>query len=123
MTTIAEHRENTKEALKMISTVMEAETGITYRRLVQAAERISGVNYWNAKDITMVDNNLDSLFGHNGWYPDIRQRFSPNLYITNWTKISENPSWNEEIYNRGLESGWAMIEYYMAKKAKNRVIG
>jgi len=117
MTTIAQHQANTKAALKMVSAVIEAETGITYRRLIQAAERING-EPWNATDMTMVDDNMYYIFGHNGWYPDIRQRFSPNLHLTNWTKISENPNWDKEIYNRGLESGWALIDYYMAKKAK-----
>jgi hypothetical protein len=119
MTTIAQHRENTKEALKMISTVIEAETGITYRRLIQAAERITGQKSWNATDMTFVDFNLGDIMPD--LYHDIRQRFSPNLHKTDYRNIVENPLWNEEIYNRGLESGWALIDYYMAKKAKKQI--
>ena len=89
MTTIAQHQANTKAALKMVSAAVEAETGITYRRLIQAAERLSG-SHWNYKCVTFVDHYMDAVFGSNGWYPDIRQRFSPNLHKTDYTKILEN---------------------------------
>lgn len=120
MTTIAQHRENTKAALKMVSAAVEAETGITYRRLIQAAVKLNGPEgFWSVTDMTAVDNNLDQILNYS--YPDIRQRFTPNLYPTTYTKIQENPLWNDEVYNRGLESGWALIDYYMAKKAKKQI--
>jgi hypothetical protein len=119
MTTVQQHRENIKAALKVVSDAVEAETGITYRRLIQAAERIGEESIWAINDITAVDNNLNEILNYS--YHDIRQRFTPNLHRTNYTKIQENPNWNQEVYNRGLESGWALIEYYMDKKAKNRV--
>ena len=115
MTTVQQHKENIKAAFKVVSDAVEEETGITYRRLVQAAERI-GEGVWASNDITAVDHNLSEILKYS--YHDIRQRFSPNLYKTDYSKVLLNPKWDQEVYNRGLESGWALVDYYTAKKAK-----
>ena len=115
--TIRQHRINARNALKMVSTAVEAETGITYRRLVQAAIRLHGPEgIWQSTDMTSVDYNLCQIMNHS--YLDIRQHFSPKLPITDYTKLLNNPLWNKEIYNLGLESSWALIDREVDKKCK-----
>ena len=118
MTTVKQHRANIDAAVKMVSQVVEAETGITWRRIYQAIQRLESEGFYDQgwKDMTLVDEYLHSIFEHKGWYNQVRVRFSPNLYKTDYTKILENPMWDKDVFNRGLESGWALIDRQPAKK-------